>query len=130
MLTKGVVAVDAGSSGTFSPANVGPVTFNDAGTAGPSFAGLVSSASLDATPIDSDISDLDAGDIVRFAITLENEGGFSATNVTVNDAFPAQLAIPAGGLNMTAALGDGTPIGVSGNLFTACLLYTSPSPRD
>jgi len=118
-LTKGVVAVDSGSTGTFAPAAVGPVAFNDAGTAGAAFTGSVTSANLDTTPIDSNVSDLDAGDIVRFAITIENTGGFLATDITVNDSFPSELSIPAGGLNMTAALGDGTPVAVTGNLFNA-----------
>jgi len=64
-----------------------------------------------------DVADLDAGDIVRFAIVIENTGGFYATDVTINDNFPAGTSIPSGGLNMTAALGDGTALGVVGDLF-------------
>ena len=118
-LSKGVVAVDAASSGTFTPAAVGPVIFNDAGTAGPAFTGSINSVNIDSTPIDSNVAELDAGDLVRYAITIENTGGFAATNVTVNDQFPSELAIPAGGINMTAALGDGAPLTVAGNLFNA-----------
>jgi len=75
-LTKGVVAVDVDSIGTFAPTSVGPATFSDAGTAGPAFSGSVTSANLDTSPIDSDVSGLDAGDIVRYAITIENTGTF------------------------------------------------------
>ncbi len=116
-LTKGVVSVDSTSTGAFTPAAVGPVTFNDAGTAGAAFSGAVTSPGLIATPIDSDVSGLDAGDIVRFAITIENKGSFDATDITVNDNFPPEFAIPPGGLNMTAALGDGTPLAITGDLF-------------
>jgi len=117
-ITKGVVATDAATTGTFSAA-VGPVTFSDAGTVGTPFSGTISSAGLGATPIDADIEQIDAGDTIRFALTLENTGGFSATDIQINDDFQAGFAIPSGGLNLQAHLGDGTPLIVIGDLFNS-----------
>ena len=99
-ISKGVVSVDVGSTSKFSPVTVGPASFNDAGTAGVAFTNSVTSPNLDVDPVDSDVTGLDAGDIVRFAVVIENTGGFEATDITLNDTFPS------------------------------CLLYTSPSPRD
>ena len=60
-------------------------------------------------------SNLEAGDIVTFAVTLENTG-FSekgAFDVTVTDSLPAGFKIPAAGANVQAAYGDGTTVSSS-----------------
>src|SRR5690606_26674928 len=67
-ITKGVVSVDSGTSGTFSPTEVGPATFKAASnTSAAPFTGTINSVGLAATPIDSNLSGVDAGDVVRFA---------------------------------------------------------------
>ena len=60
-------------------------------------------ASGDSTPLE--------GDTVTFLIEVDNNGAAQATNVTLTDLLPAGL---------TATANNGV----------ACLLYTSPSPRD
>ena len=44
------------------------------GTLGPRFTGTITSAGLAATPIDSNLRNVDAGDLVTFAIVVENTG--------------------------------------------------------
>lgn len=120
-ISKGIVA----SPGIHSPATIGPVSFSAAGSVGSVFSGLINSAGLDANPIDSNVTDVDAGDLIRFALVIENTGGFSATNINVNDYFPTGFEIPSGGANVQAALGDGTALVVNGSLFD---MFGTPDP--
>ncbi|MCP3880977.1 MAG: isopeptide-forming domain-containing fimbrial protein [Sulfitobacter sp.] len=92
LVTKGVVDVD-NPDGTFDPADTGPT---------PPFG----SDDLGTSPIDSDVSEVDAGDILTFAITIENTGGSGAFDVVVQDAIPAGFAIPGGGINLSIVKGD------------------------
>ena len=58
------------------------------------------------------------GDVVTFQIVVTNNGTSDATGVFLNDFLPAGL---------TATANNGV---VSQGSYSACLLYTSPSPRD
>ena len=119
-LSKGIVALSSGSGAELSElAGPSGVAFADAGSGGPIFIGTFDSADLNASPIDADARRVDAGDIVRFAVTVENTGGFSATDLSLADSFPAGFELPAGGANVRAALADGTELVVTGNLFDA-----------
>ena len=108
-VVKGVVAT-SGAAGVFGPAAVGPVAFNAPGTAGARFAGTVQSTNLAATPINSNLSGIDAGDLVTFAIVLENTGSGlnGAFDVRVRDTLPAGFAIPAAGAGLNLRVVDGT----------------------
>ncbi len=110
-ITKGVVATD-NPAATFAPATVGPVVFSAPGGSNPRFSGTVHSTNLGATPIDSLLTGIDAGDLVTFAITLENTGtGLNgAFDVRVRDTLPAGFAVPPGGLNLSVTDGAGHPI--------------------
>jgi fimbrial isopeptide formation D2 family protein/uncharacterized repeat protein (TIGR01451 family) len=109
-IRKGVVATDA-EAPVFIPDPAGPVTFSAPPSAAcPRFTGPVTSDDLAATPIDSDLTGVDAGDRVTFAITLENTGHADATDVLVSDPIPAGFDATAGVLALCVTDGAGTPL--------------------
>ena len=111
-ITKGVMYTDQlAPPALFSPATTGPVAFLDP-TNSPRWAGTISSDGLDAAPVDSDLSGVDAGDLVSFAIVVENRGSSAngAFDIRVVDTLPDGFEIPAGGLNLQVFRGDGTPV--------------------
>lgn len=114
---KGVISTDRDDA-TLNPPAAGPVTFTEPGSTGTRWTGTISSSGLDATPIDSDISGVDAGDLVSFAIVIENTGNSrnGAFDITITDTIPLGLTIPTGspGLNLRVTYGDGTPITFTG----------------
>lgn len=75
-----------------------------------SFTGPTSSSSMSLNPNDSDISELDAGDIVTFIASLENTGNGRAFDLVYSDSFPDSFATPLSGLNVQAFLGNGTQL--------------------
>ena len=114
-VTKGVIGVETGQGFfpvSFDPAPAGPVAFSPPGTAGAPFSGTITSAMLAAAPIDSNLSGVDAGDLVRFAIVVENTGrGIrGAHDILIRDTLPAGFEVPPGGLNLTVPRGDGVAI--------------------
>ncbi|VTU01253.1 collagen-binding partial : Putative uncharacterized protein OS=uncultured prokaryote GN=HGMM_F48B01C05 PE=4 SV=1: Cna_B: Cna_B: Cna_B [Gemmataceae bacterium] len=135
-ITKGVVAT-TNAGGAFAPAAVGPVPFNAPGTIGPRFTGTVTSAGLAARPIDSDLRNVDAGDLVTFALVIENTGTGpnGAFDVRIQDTLPTGFSIPligTRGINLRVTNGAGTPLAyalVGGSLFgsTGGIILTDPS---
>ena len=119
-ISKGVVTTDnsnAALSGT-----VGPVSFSAPGTAGYRGSATINSNGVATNPINAGITKIDAGDLVTFAIVVENTGTglHGAFNVELKDALPAGFAIPAGGLNLSATDGTGAAIStidLGGGLF-------------
>jgi large repetitive protein len=119
---KGVVATsDAGAS--FSPGAVGPVAFTAPGSAGVRFSGVINSTNLLATPIDSDLRGVDAGDLVTFAVIVENTGTGrnGAFDIQFRDLLPARFGIPAGGLNLQVTDGAGNPLAYTLDTSSAAL---------
>jgi LPXTG-site transpeptidase (sortase) family protein len=113
--TKSVVASDNTSPGvTFTPAL--PITFDPPGTTpGPRWSGNINSSFLASTPIDSDISGVDANDLVTFAIFVENSGTSinGAFDLVLQDVFDAAaFEFPAPGdpasLNLQIFYGNGS----------------------
>jgi fimbrial isopeptide formation D2 family protein/uncharacterized repeat protein (TIGR01451 family) len=86
-ITKGIVAT-SNPNAVFSPSPVGPVSFSAPGTSCPRFSGAITSAALASTPINSDVSNVDANDCVTFAIVVENTGGSAAYDVNLREIFP------------------------------------------
>ncbi len=113
-ISKGVAGTD-NPAGVLAPATPGPVNFV-APAAPPSVAcpgfntGLVTTAGLASDPVGSDLSGVDAGDYVRFAVVVENSGHADAFEVQVADTIPAGFAVPAGGLDLCVADGAGTSL--------------------
>ncbi|MFO0818029.1 MAG: SdrD B-like domain-containing protein [Pirellulales bacterium] len=119
-ITKGAVATDSGKA-VFTSATVGPVAFSAPGTIGSRWAGTVNSQMLATTPIDSNVSGVDAGDIVTFAIVVENVGNGrrGAYDVQIRDALPAGFVAPPSGFNIRVSDGTG-----------AAHTYTAVDPLD
>src|SRR5512138_685248 len=104
---KGVVATDS-PLGTFSPALSAP-TFNVPGTSGTRWTGAISSANV-TNIATANLSGVDAGDLVTFAIVIVNSGTSAngAFDITIQDILRAGYVIPtnATGLNLHVANGD------------------------
>lgn len=94
-IRKGVIATE-NIDGIFAPTTTGPVVFTPPGSAGTRFTGTITSADVLATPIDSDLSNVDAGDLVSYAITIENTGGDpdGAFDLLIRDTLPTGAALP------------------------------------
>lgn len=119
-LTKGIVSTTSAAA-TFMPATVGPVVFADPAS-GAAFAGGIDSANLATSPINSNLVNADAGDLVKFAIVVENQGGADGFDVLIQDSLPAEYLVPASGLNLQVVDGDGNNLtfsGAPGDLFTS-----------
>ncbi len=101
---------------------------------GGSCPGPVSSNDLDGDPAlsDSNVSGLDVGDHMSFSMTIENQGGSGAFDITIHDVMPPGFCLPgcttadptcaagASGLNLAVTRGDGfvptwTPLGSFGD---------------
>ncbi|MFZ5856202.1 MAG: hypothetical protein ACOYZ6_05165 [Chloroflexota bacterium] len=111
-LQKGVVASN-NTAAVFVPNPPAPVTFNAPGS-NPSWSGVIASGDNDpyTALINSDVEMVLGGNLVTFAITLENLGhsSFGAFDISVRDTLPAGMQIPAGGINLQVRRGDGTSI--------------------
>jgi len=133
-ITKGVVSTD-NPHGVFHPGTVGPVPFAQPGVAGPAFTGTVTSAGLASHPIHSTLVGIDAVDLVKFAIVIENTGtGLDgAFNVEFKDTIPAGFEIPAIGPGLNLQITDGTGASftvtdLGGGLFGDGLELNDPGP--
>ncbi|GAB4479904.1 MAG: hypothetical protein OHK0031_00630 [Anaerolineales bacterium] len=109
---KGIVA-SSNPAAVYSPATPAPLAFTAPGSAGSRWSGVINSAALAATPIDSDISGVDAGDLVTFAIVIQNTGSGinGAFDITITDTLDALgFEFPTLGdpnsLNLRIAYGD------------------------
>ncbi|MCQ3830866.1 DUF11 domain-containing protein [Microbulbifer elongatus] len=134
IVTKGVVSTD-NENGVFDPDPNAPVNFAEPGTvtAPPWSGGLITSDNLGLVPIDSNLSGVDAGDLVRFAITVENTGGSDAFNIAISDILPPGFDYPGGdiaNLNLQVYTGSGTALSYSGDLFGSGIVIDDPSSSE
>jgi uncharacterized repeat protein (TIGR01451 family)/fimbrial isopeptide formation D2 family protein len=113
-ITKGVIAADTPDI-VLNPANgvppaVGPATAP--GSAGFRLTGTLDSTLLAASPIDSNAGPAQAGDVVSFAVVVQNTGRGSrgAYDVTIADTLPAGMAVPGTGLNLSVTDGTGAAL--------------------
>ncbi|MCS6843285.1 MAG: isopeptide-forming domain-containing fimbrial protein [Caldilineales bacterium] len=137
-LRKGIVATDKATA-TFSPTTVLPanVTVSPPGSSCPRISGSglpVNSGNLGAT-FDSNLTGVDAGDLVTFAIVLENtgRGPNGAFDVRVRDDLPAGFVVPSGGINLCATDGTGAPFTVTdlgGGLLGSGIELNDPGPTN
>ena len=134
-IKKGVVATDKVGA-VFSPTTVGPVAFDAPGTnlGNPgNFTGTVTSNGLAATPVNSNLAGIDAGDLVKFVIVVENTGSGlnGAFDVQIKDTIPTGFSYPGSGLNLKVTDGTGAAIAytdLGGGLFGTGLELTDPGP--
>ncbi len=139
-MTKGVVTTSS-TVGVFAPTTVGPVAFAAPQVAGNSFAGGITSSTLATNPINSNLSNLDGGDFVKFALVIENTGSADAFDVNIIDTLPGRFQVPGGGFGMKLEVrdGDGNAVGytnstggaaVPTDLFGAGIRLVDPSAAD
>ena len=111
VLDKGAISSN-NINAIFTPPVTGPVVFTSPGSANPRWAGTISSDDLTSAPISSAVSDVDAGDLVSFALVIENQGSSNngAFDIQISDLIPPGFMIPGGGsgLNLGVYRGDGT----------------------
>jgi fimbrial isopeptide formation D2 family protein/uncharacterized repeat protein (TIGR01451 family) len=137
-LSKGVIGSNSpaaeliDSSG--APTTAGPTTFTAPGTAGNRFSGTISSSALEGTPITADLQGVDAGDLVSFAVMIENTGTSrkGAFDVAITDTIPLGFMIPpsGAGLNLRVTNGAGEVISFTGSpadLFTTGIQLVDPA---
>ncbi len=110
-ISKGVIATDRGDA-TFT-ATAGPVSFSAPGTVGFRGSASFDSTDLDTTPINANLTGIDAGDTVSFAIVIENTGTLDrgAFDVVFRDTLPPGFGEPAGGYNLSVTDANGAAIG-------------------
>ena len=111
-ITKGIVQSD-NSSAVYDPVVTSPTAFTSPGdNSCPRFIPTINSDDLLTSPIDSNISELNGGDTVTFAITLENQWSSKngAFDVVVADTLPTGFVIPGTGLNFCITDGNGAAL--------------------
>ena len=137
-ITKGAVSSD-NTSAIYSPTTKAPVSFSNPGGSCSRFSGSTTTNNLATSPIGSNISNVDAGDKVTFAIALQNSGQNSGGgfDIKLKDDLPAGYSIPIGGANMCVTNGLGsvvnyTPINLieTSPLFGSGIELTDPSPTQ
>lgn len=105
---KGVVS-SSKASAAFAPGPPVPagVTFKKPGAAGPAFAGALTSSNV-GTALNSNVSQVDGCDFVKFAIVIENTGSSAkgAFDVRISDLLPPCLKGPS---NFRVVNGKGKP---------------------
>lgn len=125
---KSVVAVDATSAGVFAPADPAPgaLAFSAPGTAGTRFTGGVINnnyISSNPTALNSNVSGVDAGDVITFAIVVRNTGDQNAFDVRLRDTLLngyARTGVGTQGVNLTITDGAGNPVAFTGSdIFSA-----------
>ena len=131
-ITKGVVSTNG--QGIFT-GPVGPVAFAAPGQAGAAFSGTINSSNLSLTPVDANLAAADGGDLVKFAIVVDNVGSGprGAFDVLIRDTLPTGFVVPSGlALNLRVTDGAGNALAytdVGGGLFDPAggIRLTDPS---
>ncbi|MDT8333626.1 SdrD B-like domain-containing protein [Roseomonas gilardii] len=127
------VIADA-DGGAWSPAGV---NWTAPGSMGNRFSGTLSSQALGAQALDANVTGVDAGDVVSFALIVENSGSGlnGAFDLLLRDVLPSGFAIPDGGVNLRVTDGAGRSLAYTlegGGLFgtDGGLRLTDPGLRD
>ncbi len=128
-IAKGVVATND-PDGVFSP--LLPAGVWNAPGAATSFNPVINSANLPGLA-DSNLSNIDPGSLVTFAIVVENTGSSrrGAFDVKLKDTLPIGFKIPSGVLNLSVTDGTGALIpftDLGGGLFGNGIELTDPGP--
>ena len=111
-ITKGVVWTDRFNDPlpVFSPSNSWTSRFRwNAATCVGRLGGTITTDGLNTNPVNSNVSNLDAGDNVLMAVILENTGRYDAFDVKARDALPAGMTYVPGSLCVTNGAGTDLP---------------------
>lgn len=128
-IRKGVVWTD-NPNGVFDPVTVGPVSFNgSAGSCAGRLGGTITSSGLSAQPVDSNLSNVDAGDTVMMAVIVENTGRSGAFDVRIKDSLPYGMSYVPNSLCVTDGTGANFTIDdLGGGLFGNGIELVDPGP--
>ncbi|MEX2668801.1 hypothetical protein, partial [Candidatus Uabimicrobium amorphum] len=76
--------------------SIGPVVFDDPGSAGVAFSETINSQNIKDNRINSNVEDVNGGDLVKFAIVVENTGTArnGAFDILITDNIPPGFEIP------------------------------------
>ena len=108
VLRQPVVRIQKGVTDTSNPnATINPGGHFDGSTP-------LSSSGLASAPNNGALTNIDAGETVDFAITLENVGGADAYDLIIKDAMPPGMKIPSSGLDLSVKQGDGATLAYRG----------------
>ena len=111
-VSKGVVQTTASNPApVYTPSIPSGLTFSAPGSAGTRFTGTIA----DSASINSNLSGVDAGDIVTYAFVVENTGKGDIYNARLRDQLPTDMQIPAGGRNLRVTDGTGNPLNYTDN---------------
>ena len=93
-ITKGIVSFDD----THAVVTPNPYGFSAPGSAGYRGSGTINSNALTSSPIIGTVTSFDAGNLVTFAVVVQNTGSGlnGAFDVTLKDTLPAGFVVPAG----------------------------------
>ena len=118
-ITKGAVETDNPAGAFLGNAGVDSY-FTDPGSSGFRSEGgtVISSDWLAGHNIDTNLIGIDAGDLVTFAIVVQNTGHSGAFDIRITDDMPTGFTTPSGGLNLSVTDGAGNALAYSGDLFT------------
>ncbi|MFN7286188.1 MAG: isopeptide-forming domain-containing fimbrial protein [bacterium] len=130
-ITKGVIQTD-NNLGSFTLPSQGPVDFTNPGSSGTRFTpsgdpnnAAINSNNLVGKPVNSNLNNIDGGDLVSFGIVVENKGSSAggAFDVTIKDTIPIGFSVPTSlaALNLRVTDGNGNAIAFEGSasdLFT------------
>ncbi len=110
VLDKGAIASN-NLNAIYDPNPPGPGSppyFTAPGDSGIRWSGVIGSDDLATTPITSAISNVDADDLVSFALIIENQGNSEngAFDILVTDTIPPGFSQPSGGFNISVYRGD------------------------
>ncbi|MBL4590027.1 MAG: DUF4347 domain-containing protein, partial [Alphaproteobacteria bacterium] len=75
---------------------------------------VIGSDTLDAVDFNGDLTDVDEGDIVRFALIIENTGTSpnGAFDISIQDIIPVGFVVPGGGINLRVVDGAGNAVAI------------------
>jgi len=121
-VAKGVVSTNNAAAAFTGLRNPTGVTWSPPGAASPGFTGTITSAGITSGAPDANVTGVDADDLVRFAVVVENTGSGinGAFDVAFEDTLPAGFEVPAGGVNLHVTDGAGTTLAhTAGGFFTA-----------
>ncbi|MEO5723954.1 MAG: isopeptide-forming domain-containing fimbrial protein, partial [Ilumatobacteraceae bacterium] len=131
-IRKGIVATSvqapvATFSGTKNPTGITFKPVGDTSCTSVSGGPLTSTSLANGGP-NANVTGLDAGDLVRFAVVVENTGtgANGAFDTTISDAVPAGFRVPSSGLNLCITNGAGTVLGATKTGFFNGLPTTDP----
>ncbi|MFN8992682.1 MAG: hypothetical protein ACK5X3_03305, partial [Pseudomonadota bacterium] len=123
-ITKGVIQTD-NNLGSFTLPSQGPVDFTNPGSSGTRFTpsgdpnnAAINSNNLVGKPVNSNLNNIDGGDLVSFGIVVENKGSSAggAFDVTIKDTIPIGFSVPTSlaALNLRVTDGNGNAIAFEG----------------